>query len=571
LYDGNRNSLREYIQNSFDAGAKRVDVYFENKHIDLIIKDDGCGMDEKELEKSLYLGVSEKSGELIGWRGIGIWSGIPVCRRIVIITKKQGHPKFRVEINADMLRDQYTLNKPAIEVLNNITGNIENIELGKDETLEESHFTTVRLEEMLPNQHTIFTDNLITDYLSQNLPAPFDTDKFTLGKEINKRLSENGIKTEMAEIFFENQKIFRPPYNNDLFFETIIDKKLVINGKPVAYCWLITGKNNSVLKPPNRGIYFKKKGITIGDENLVIKQHDGMFNQWQYGEIHIITDDLKENAPRNNFEANNDILEPLNEQVGVFIGSVQEQNRYQSHNINTKTIEHIKQDVNSGELKYANNTIVKLKKKLKQKRSFPKDPALLKMKEAIDLKSAEENKSIEELEKEILEKTKEGPSDLIKEKMERLSELTKACHPELKEHLRLTTKRGKLELNIDAMDPVANLLRQKTGLSISEIAELSQRSFDWKNVERGDNGPILTLANKKPNNEDRYRDRLFGAMISALHYLFVDPYKHERGKISFSYYETMSDEEKIDTMTEFLMTQDLILRLIEKSKNVKDL
>lgn len=119
--------------------------------------------------------------------------------------------------------------------------------------------------------------------------------------------------------------------------------------------------------------------------------------------------------------------------------------------------------------------------------------------------------------------------------------------------------KGKMELNIDAMDPVKILLQQKTGLTTSEIHELSKLSYDWKKVERGDNGPILSLSNP-------YRDRLFGVMIHTLHHLLVNPFKHEKGKPSFAYYESMTDEEKIETLTEFHMTQNLILRLIEKSK-----
>jgi hypothetical protein len=33
------------------------------------------------------------------WRGIGIWSGVPVTKRIVIITKKKNDKKYRIEIN----------------------------------------------------------------------------------------------------------------------------------------------------------------------------------------------------------------------------------------------------------------------------------------------------------------------------------------------------------------------------------------------------------------------------------------------------------------------------------------
>lgn len=89
LYDGNLNCIREYIQNSIDSKANHIDIFFDNGISDLIIKDDGSGMNKSELENSLGIGTSSKSDENIGWRGIGIWSGVPVSKRIVIITKKR--------------------------------------------------------------------------------------------------------------------------------------------------------------------------------------------------------------------------------------------------------------------------------------------------------------------------------------------------------------------------------------------------------------------------------------------------------------------------------------------------
>ena len=104
LYDGNLNCLREYVQNCIDSKANKVDIYFENRTI-LVIKDNGLGMNKEELTKALQLGKSEKTENEIGWRGIGIWSGVPTCRKIVIITKKQKNPKLRIEIDADRSHD----------------------------------------------------------------------------------------------------------------------------------------------------------------------------------------------------------------------------------------------------------------------------------------------------------------------------------------------------------------------------------------------------------------------------------------------------------------------------------
>jgi len=38
LYDGNPNCLREYVQNGIDAGAKKIDIYFENADDDLVAR-----------------------------------------------------------------------------------------------------------------------------------------------------------------------------------------------------------------------------------------------------------------------------------------------------------------------------------------------------------------------------------------------------------------------------------------------------------------------------------------------------------------------------------------------------
>ncbi|MGB8780907.1 MAG: ATP-binding protein [Candidatus Bathyarchaeia archaeon] len=558
LYDGNLNCLREYVQNCIDSGANRIDVYFENQTV-LVIEDNGCGMDKGKLEEALYLGISEKPPGAIGWRGIGIWSGIPACRRIVIITKKQNHPKLRVQIDADKLRQQYNLNISAARVLTDVTGDIEELETGGDESIENSQFTTIRLEDILPNQRSIFTEKAVREYLSTTVPAPFDTGKFTLGKEIAKKLSANDVKIQETPIFFEKQQIFRPPDNDNVFFNKIIEKKFIVKNETVAYGWVLSSKTNRKLDPPNRGICFKKKGFTIGDENLVSNLHPGNYNQWQYGEIHIILDALKENAPRNNFEANNEIIEPFYQQVGEFVGQLQLMNQYQSDNIVTRPIEQIKKQIEIGEVKPAHERIVHLKKKLQRKRSFPTEQALQGMKEVINKKSATNRTFLKTLEKTVQDKIKEQPTDIIKEKTDRFNEFIKTSHPDLKKHLEKTTKKGKTEFDIDAMNPVKELLQRKTGLTtLDSICDLSKKAYGWKEVQKGDN-PKLLLS-------EEYRDRLFGVMIDALHELFVNTSKHEKGKPSFAFYELMTKEEKIDILTDFHMTQDLILRLIEKSK-----
>ncbi len=495
-------------------------------------------MDKEELVKALQLGRSEKTEAKIGWRGIGIWSGVPTCRKIVIVTKKQKNPKLRIEIDADRLRELYTSNMPAVKVLSEVTGNVEELEIGDNESIQDSQYTIIRLEEILPNQRAIFIEKDIRAYLSRNIPVPFNTQMFKFGKEIDKRLLENGVKTNDTVVFFDDQQVFRPPDTDDIFFDEIVSKKFVIKDQAVAYGWFLSSKSNRALTPPNRGVYFKKKGMTIGDETLVSKLSGETYNQWQYGEIHILVDSLRENAARNNFEANSDLLDPFYKQTGEFISQLQSMNRYQSGNVATNAIERLKKHVDVEDAKPMREKITRLKIRLEQNRSFPTDPALQGMRKVIDGRSKKDKKSLKKVKEQVEAKAKEQKSDPIKEIKGQFTEYIKTAHPSLKNHLEKTTQKGKMELNIDAMEPVKELLKQKTGLTLDSICELSRKAYDWKDVSKGDNGPLLTLSKA-------YDDRQFGVMIFALDNLFVNKFKHEQGKPTFAFFESMTDEEKL--------------------------
>ncbi|MFV9630722.1 MAG: ATP-binding protein [Methanosarcinales archaeon] len=121
-----------------------------------MVKDDGSGMSEKELMESLNIGLSSKTEEDTGWRGIGIWSGVPACKRIVIITKKMNDKKYRIEIDNNKIRDGIVHKQSLLDILTRATGDIEEITLGADESFEEDHFTMVRLESILRTQKNVF-------------------------------------------------------------------------------------------------------------------------------------------------------------------------------------------------------------------------------------------------------------------------------------------------------------------------------------------------------------------------------------------------------------------------------
>ena len=554
LYDGNLNCLREYVQNSVDASAKNIEIYFENGHNDLIIKDDGPGMNKKELEECLGIGISRKSPKEVGWRGLGFWSGVPACNRIVVITKKKNGKKYRIEIDNEVLRGYMESNKPATEILTKATGEIEELEMGKDESPKDQ-YTIVRLESILPTQRSIFRKERIQSYLSTTVPAPFNKKKFPLAKEINEELKKHGVNIPEANIMFEGEPIYRPPDKMDIFFKQPIFKEFKVKNETIAFGWFLTTNQNAKLRDPNNGIYFKKKGFTIGDKNLVINRYEGTYHEWQYGEIHIISDELKENAPRNNFEFNNDIIEPFLNMVGEFIKELEQMNRYQSDKVVAKYVAKMDNYVKNGDYKSAINEYKKVKKKISRSHQFPKDEAFKAMKKIIDDESQRNIKEAERLKKEI-DKIK---PEILKQK-ELLYQIVDGLPLPLKKHLSKVKKHALLEPEINVMEEIVKLLKRKTGVRSNELYGLSQKAYGWREV-KGEKG-ILTLTSGKDNK----RDRRFGVMIYAMYDLFVNPFKHEKGSQKFEWFEKCTEEEKYQIITGMYAALGMIYKLIERSK-----
>ena len=57
----------------------------------------------------------------------------------------------------------------------------------------------------------------------------------------------------------------------------------------------------------------------------------------------------------------------------------------------------------------------------------------------------------------------------------------------------------------------------------------------------------------------------FGVWICAIHEIFVNPNKHEKGQKSFEWFENLSEDEKKDVMLGVYSSLGLIHRIIEKS------
>ena len=604
LYDGNRNCLREYVQNSIDAKAYNIFIYFENEN-NLIIRDDGYGMDNIELERALSVGISNKSDDNIGWRGIGIWSGVPACKKIVILTKKRNSKKFRVEINNDILRKGSTTNLPFLEILENATGEIEELTLGKNESFEDDHFTEIRLESILFTQKAVFSRYEVIKYLCENVPAPFNEKAFPLGKEINQWLNEYNLVTPNVNILFENKKIFRNPNRIDVFFPEIIKKEFRINDELIAISWLLSSKENKTLPESNVGIFFKKKGFTIGDSSLVEKLNpEESYTRWQYGEIHIISKYIIENAARNGFELNNPYVEPFLIEIGKFVKELQNLNRFQSDKIQTKAVAKAQNYLEKGKTESAMKAIEKAKNTIDKSRKSPSESALKNMERRIDGVSETNLRDLNELEAKIkgtpsdqqqfvnkekyimhpdpskegfiAEKPQEASNQstlpayitsIPEEKIEPLLDsILKNIHPKVNAYVSRSKKSGLEHFEMSATDAIKNILMEKVGSGLEStdeptISHLSRIAYGWGDVTQTKKNPILAIDKNFPARNWR-----FGAMIYTIHDLFINMYKHERGTDSFKWYDESSPNERKILVAEAYAMIDLIYRLIEKSE-----
>ena len=96
LYSNTPAVLAEVIANSWDAGATRVDIKFDNNNDSVTITDDGCGMDKEELNKQyLYIGYQRrghqdplKGRKPMGRKGIGKLSLFSIAKKIHVQSKK---------------------------------------------------------------------------------------------------------------------------------------------------------------------------------------------------------------------------------------------------------------------------------------------------------------------------------------------------------------------------------------------------------------------------------------------------------------------------------------------------
>lgn len=334
MYSDSLVVFREYIQNSADAIDEAINRRVINKEDSkievqllpiertVIIKDNGMGISCEEAEKTLIsVGNSKKVQETSrGFRGIGRLAALSYCGKLIFETSYFGEGKgTRLVIDAKKLSYRLTIQEDMDISAEDVLKDVYFVEFFQEK--EDNHYFNVIMKE-IDEDSELDKYNLVYDYLTQNVPVPYDTEKFTWGKEIKLRLKNEGYSIPEYNVFLSYAGNTVPIYKtySDNFFtdkrgtalDQIKDIQIIritdSKGAFSAYGWLaISNYMGSIFDRGIKGLRIRKGNILIGDgQTLNVCFKDARFNGWTLGEIFVVDPQLIPNARRDNFEKNSE-------------------------------------------------------------------------------------------------------------------------------------------------------------------------------------------------------------------------------------------------------------------------
>lgn len=334
LYTNPLDCIREYVQNSVDAKSPSVTIKITGNSV--AIFDDGNGMNLQELVQARQFGLSGKSiKENVGFRGIGIYSGFDLCKRLRITTKKAGEAflnvlvfnfdEMRIRLDADK-RDGNDQKTSLFELLSQYT------EIGREmlpaSANVDRHFTIAQLED-INDVHIRELSNRgkMRAYLLQNLPIDF-ADDFEHKETINALLYEHVNGYSAIKITLQSDGLPDEVVAKEAIPSLQIPSCGYIettSGHRVAYYWACLNKErdrinkNTKIKNEDKekseettertsyeGFVYKVRGFTIGDRQKLrtMFERKPQLYPWYTGEIYVLDTNIIPNAERNDFETN---------------------------------------------------------------------------------------------------------------------------------------------------------------------------------------------------------------------------------------------------------------------------
>jgi len=314
--------LREYVQNAADAYRDLDTPSDEHKIIitpsknSLSIQDFGVGMDDKGIREAKKIAVSTKAAfdDRVGFRGIGIWAGLPACRKLIVDSTMAGHPdRYRLVFDfEDVMR--HLDDNINIKDLVDPRYRIEHHAADKDE-----HYTRVTMEGITDGYKQLLDVKELERIASQVLPSAIDPG--FQHHAVLKQLLESWPSYAECHIIIQTpsgpEEAFRRFPEDDL---EPPEKDVLVSdeGVELARAWYCRTKRMSlrnVTPPAVRGFQLRVKNFAVGRVNMFDEEQGRSLNihkhlelkmtsrlAWFCGEIHVTNNEIKPDTPRNDLE-----------------------------------------------------------------------------------------------------------------------------------------------------------------------------------------------------------------------------------------------------------------------------
>jgi len=319
LYHNPLNAVREYVQNEVDAGA--VDVRIVSALDKLLITGDGVGMTHEELLHARQIGFSDKDpSKNVGFRGIGIWSGVAICDELFVSTKKSGDPHgYVMKIDAGGLRAD--IMEGAMPLVNALSSRVFLRPLAREE-FTSRHGTSVELRRLLPEHSRLLNRESLLSYVRQILPVEIDPG-YRFAKFVTEKLRVMVPGYRTVKVTVNDTVAYRPPRGT---VETLRPTFRILkrDGHELAVVWYAVSDKGQI-EPDARHLTYKKHGFTVGDTSrsnlFVLTTTNRHVLAWSTGEIHVTDDRILPTSERIDFESSETYRE-LEEQAKNLLNEV---------------------------------------------------------------------------------------------------------------------------------------------------------------------------------------------------------------------------------------------------------
>lgn len=313
LYSDAKDALREYVQNGVDASANLIMISVDGPEV--VIRDDGVGMNGETIRQVRRFGISAKSPkEMVGYRGIGIYAAFGICDEMSIMSRQADMTEmvgwtFHFKEMRDILEaDKESEIRQGVALADLLYEHTELRSVPYDGDPRD-HFTVVRLEGLEDEFRAQLNDaSGVQDYLLNSIPVAFPDELYgsKVNRWLNEKLDLNPVRIVLRvgdEPEFEIAPLIESEVSEPAF-EWISDS----SGNHIAFIWYaLSTTGRQVSSKSTSGFLMKLKGFTLGDRETLKPNWPGTGSRTLYhhytGELHILEKaDLYPNAARDDLE-----------------------------------------------------------------------------------------------------------------------------------------------------------------------------------------------------------------------------------------------------------------------------